>query len=73
MLQSKLEELKNSWTGAAASSFLDVWAEIESDSRDMLRDVKHIANSLDATADSYVGQEEVTAKNIQTSSLNLRD
>jgi WXG100 family type VII secretion target len=52
-LASQMDGLGHTWTGQAASAYLPLWAEINDECGDMLRDLRWIGESLQAMAAAY--------------------
>jgi WXG100 family type VII secretion target len=52
-ISDRVDTLRSSWTGQAASAYLDVWNELQSDCQDMIADLRWIGESLAATAATY--------------------
>src|SRR5579875_885588 len=60
-LGSQLDDLSRTWTGQAASAYLDVWAEINHECGEMLADLRWIGDSLSATATAFTDNEHTAA------------
>ena len=52
-ISDRVDSLRSSWTGQAASAYLDVWNELQSECQDMIADLRWIGESLSSTASAY--------------------
>jgi WXG100 family type VII secretion target len=60
-LGRQLDDLAHTWTGQAATAYLDIWAEIDEECGAMLADLRWIGESLSAAADAYARMEGYAA------------
>ncbi|KZS59144.1 hypothetical protein A4G26_12350 [Mycobacterium kansasii] len=60
-LGGQMDDLAGTWTGQAASAYLDVWAEIDDECGQMLADLRWIGESLAAAAAGYAQMEHAAA------------
>ncbi|VBA47237.1 WXG100 family type VII secretion target [Mycobacterium attenuatum] len=60
-LGGRMNELAGTWTGRAASAYLDVWAEIDDECGQMLDDLRWIGESLAAAAAGYAQMEHTAS------------
>lgn len=61
-LASRMDSLRGSWTGPAASTYFPVWDEIDRETHEMIGDLRWIGNSLASTANAY---RSMDARNAQ--------
>jgi WXG100 family type VII secretion target len=52
-LGTQMDQLGRTWTGQAASAYLDVWADIDDGCAEMLTDLRWIGESTAAAANAY--------------------
>lgn len=60
-INGHVDEIRGSWTGPAARSYLPVWDEIDQACGEMLADLRWIADSLTASASAYSDMEGANA------------
>jgi WXG100 family type VII secretion target len=63
-LEIQMNQLAHSWTGQAASAYLDVWAEINDGCAEMLTDLRWIGESTAAAANAYRTMDQQAAESL---------
>ncbi|OBI39462.1 hypothetical protein A5709_00455 [Mycobacterium sp. E1386] len=56
-LGTQMGDLRRTWTGQAATAYLNVWSEIDEECEAMLADLRWIGESLSAAANAYAHME----------------